>query len=76
MKWIDMYILHNSSLGVCFSNISGYFAKSETRHRADIFMPPSPRKKVKEASAMLSFSPVSREMADRSRFSSGHCRYA
>ena len=26
MKSIDMYILHESSLVVCFSNISAYFA--------------------------------------------------
>ena len=26
MKSIDMYILHDSSLVVCFSNISAYFA--------------------------------------------------
>ena len=29
MKSIDMYILHDSSLVVCFSNISAYFAQRE-----------------------------------------------
>ena len=29
IKSIDMYILHDSSLVVCFSNISAYFAESE-----------------------------------------------
>ena len=28
MKSIDMYIVHDSSLVVCFSNISAYFARN------------------------------------------------
>ena len=73
-----MYTCHDRirSVGVCFSNISAYFASSETRPRADMFTLASPRKKVKEASAMLSFSPVPREVVGRSRFSSGLCCYA
>ena len=63
-KSISMYILHDRSVGVCFSNIyRRILHKSETRPRADMITRVCPRKKVKEASAMLSYSPVPREMA-------------
>ena len=39
MKSVDMYILHDSSLVVSFSNISAYFVSSEVKLHvlADIF---------------------------------------
>ena len=36
MKYIDMYILHDSSLVLCFTNISAYFAYSEVMGKVKV----------------------------------------
>ena len=36
VKYIDMYILHDSSLVLCFTNISAYFAYSEVMGKVKV----------------------------------------